>query len=74
MKTSIAKCLLAVGLLLIAIAPLTSARNLINNGDFETGTFAGWTTMPAPIGSDFGVGPVPPAHDTLGAFFGATGS
>jgi hypothetical protein len=73
MKTSIAKCLLAVGLLLVATAPLTSARNLIINGDFETGTFAGWTTMPAPIGSDFGVGPVPPAHDTLGAFFGATG-
>ena len=73
MKTSIAKCLLAVGLLLVATAPLTSAGNLIINGDFETGTFAGWTTMPAPIGSDFGVGPVPPAHDTLGAFFGATG-
>jgi hypothetical protein len=41
------------------------------NGDFETGTFAGWTTTPAPVGSDFFVGPVPPAHDTLGAVFGA---
>jgi len=73
MKTSMAKCLLAVGLLLDATVPLTSARSLVINGDFETGTFAGWTTMPAPIGSDFGVGPVPLAHDTLGAFFGATG-
>ena len=73
MKSSLANCLLAVGLLLVAAAPLTSAGNLIINGDFETGTFAGWTTIPAPIGSDFGVGPVPPAHDTLGAFFGATG-
>jgi hypothetical protein len=63
---------LAIGVLLIATAPRTSA-NLIVNGDFETGTFAGWTTTPAPIGSDFGVGPVPPAHDTLGAFFGAFG-
>jgi hypothetical protein len=68
MKTSIANCLLAVGLLLVAAAPLTSAGNLIINGDFETGTFAGWTTIRAPIGSDLGVGPVPPAHDTLGAF------
>jgi len=41
MKTSMAKCLLAVGLLLVATAPLTSAGNLIINGDFETGTFAG---------------------------------
>jgi hypothetical protein len=72
MKTSIGSCFLAVGLLLLATAGPTSA-NLIVNGDFETGTFAGWTTTPAPIGSNFGVGPVPPAHDTLGAFFGATG-
>ena len=63
----------AIGLLLLATAPRTSA-NLIVNGDFETGTFAGWTTTPAPVGSDFGVGPVPPAHDTLGAFFSANGS
>src|SRR6266496_4393477 len=64
---------LAIGLLFIATAGPTSA-NLIVNGDFETGTFAGWTTTPAPIGSNFGVGPVPPAHDTLGAFCGATGA
>ncbi len=63
---------LAIGVLLIATA-WPSFANLIVNGDFETGTFAGWTTTPAPIGSNFGVGPVPPAHDTLGAFFGATG-
>jgi hypothetical protein len=63
---------LAIGLLVIATARPTSA-NLIVNGDFETGTFAGWTTTPAATGSNFGVGPVPPAHDTLGAFFHATG-
>ena len=54
---------LAIGLLFIATAGPTSA-NLIVNGDFETGTFAGWTTTPAPVGSNFGVGPLPPAHDT----------
>jgi hypothetical protein len=72
MKISIHTCVVAIGLLLLATTSPTSA-NLIVNGDFETGTFAGWTTTPAPIGSFFGVGPVPPAHDTLGAFFAATG-
>jgi len=72
MKTSISSCFLAIGLLLLATTGPTSA-NLIVNGDFETGTFAGWTTTPAPVGSFFGVGPVPPPHDTLGAFFAATG-
>lgn len=71
MKTSIHSCFVAIGLL-FANAGQTSA-NLIVNGDFETGTFAGWNTTPAPVGSFFGVGPVPPAHDTLGAFFAATG-
>jgi hypothetical protein len=61
MKTSIGRCLPAIGLLLVATARPTCA-NLIVNGDFETGTFAGWTATPAPVGSDFGVGPVPPAH------------
>lgn len=70
MKTSIRRCFLAMGILLVATARPAFA-NLIVNGDFETGTFAGWTTTPAPVGSDFGVGPVPPPHDTLGAFFGA---
>ena len=72
MKTSIGSCFLAIGLLFLTTTGQTSA-NLIVNGDFETGTFAGWTTTPAPVGSFFGVGSVPPAHDTLGAFFAATG-
>src|SRR4029077_13233984 len=71
MKTSIGSCFLAIVLVVLAAAGPTSA-NLIVNGDFETRTFAGWTTTPAPVGSFFGVGPVPPAHDTLGAFFAAT--
>ena len=72
MKTSTGSCLLVIGLLFLTTA-VPSSANLIVNGDFETGTFAGWTTTPAPVGSFFGVGPVPPAHDTLGAFFAATG-
>jgi hypothetical protein len=73
MKTSTATFFLAIGVLVIATARPTSA-NLIVNGDFQTGTFAGWTTTPAATGSDFGVTTLPPAHDTLGAFFHATGS
>ena len=55
-----------IGVLLIATGRPTSA-NLIVNGDFETGTFAGWTTTPAATGSDFGVGPVPPPPMILSA-------
>jgi hypothetical protein len=72
MKTSSFSCFVAIGLLFLITAGQTPA-NLIVNGDFETGTFAGWTTTPAPVGSDFGVGAVPPAHDTLGAIFSANG-
>jgi hypothetical protein len=72
MKTSAFSCFVAIGLLFLVTAGQTSA-NLIVNGDFETGTFAGWTTTPAPVGSDLSVGPVPPAHDTLGAIFSANG-
>jgi hypothetical protein len=64
---------LAIGVLLIA-TPRTASANLIVNGDFETGDFTGWTTTPAGTGSNFGVTTLPPAHDTLGAFFSATGS
>jgi hypothetical protein len=57
------KCLatffLPIGVLLLATARPASA-NLIVNGDFETGTFAGWTTTPALSGSNFGVTSVPP--------------
>ena len=62
---------LAIGVLLIA-TPGTASANLVVNGDFETGDFTGWTTTPAATGSNFGVTTLPPAHDTLGAFFGAT--
>ena len=50
------------------------AGNLVTNCGFETGDFTGWTTTPAATGSNFGVTTLPPAHDTLGAFFSATGS
>ncbi len=69
----IATFVLSIGVLLIA-TPRTASANLIVNGDFETGDFTGWTTTPAATGSDFGVTMVPPAHDTLGAFFSANGS
>jgi hypothetical protein len=40
MKTSIGGCFFAIGLLFLTTTGQTSA-NLIVNGDFETGTFAG---------------------------------
>ena len=62
-----------IGVLLIATTRFASA-NLITNGDFETGNFAGWTVTPAPSGSlifvDHGLGP----DTTFGAFFGAVGT
>ena len=69
----IATFVFSIGVLLIA-TPRTASANLIVNGDFETGDFTGWTTTPAATGSDFGVTTLPPAHDTLGAFFSADGS
>ena len=66
---------LAICILFLASASAGFASaNLLTNGDFETGTFAGWTTTPAATGSNFGVSALPPAHDTLGAFFSASGS
>lgn len=72
-KRYLATFFLPIGVLLIATAQPASA-NLIVNGDFQTGTLAGWTTTPAATGSDFGVSSVPPPHDTLGAFFSANGT
>jgi hypothetical protein len=74
MKTSMVRVFLTLGVILIAMAGPTFAQ-LIVNGDFETGTLAGWTTTPAATGSNFGVTTLPPSPDgTLGAFFSATGS
>jgi hypothetical protein len=73
MKRYLATFFFPIGALLIATAGPTSA-NLIVNGDFETGDFTGWTTTPAATGSNFGVTTLPPAHDTLGAFFSADSS
>ena len=70
----IATFVLSIGLLLVATAPLTSAQNLIINGDFETGDFTGWTVTLAPSGSNIFVDHGPFPDTTLGAFFGATGS
>jgi hypothetical protein len=63
---------LAIGALLIATARSVSA-NLIVNGDFQAGNLSGWDTTPAATGSNFGVAGIPPAHDTLGAYFAANG-
>jgi hypothetical protein len=62
---------------LLGLGITQSARaNLIINGDFETGTFSGWTVMPAPTGSDIFVGTTfgDPPDNTQVALFGATGT
>jgi hypothetical protein len=63
---------LTFAILLVGTAPLASA-NLINNCDFQTGDFTGWTTTLAASGSNLSVASVPAPHDTLGVRFGATG-
>src|SRR4051812_10644335 len=51
-----------------------AAVNLVTNGDFQTGNFSGWTVTNAATGSNIAVRAIPPAHDTLGAAFGALGA
>jgi hypothetical protein len=73
MKTStIARCI-AIGVVLVVPFRFASA-NLIINGDFETGTFSGWTVTHAPSGSLIFVDHGPGPDTTFGAFFGATGN
>jgi PEP-CTERM motif. len=75
-STKVAKfacSLLTVIILLVGSGRLATAANLITNGDFETGNFAGWTVTPAATGSNLLVAPNPFGPDfTQGAFFGAT--
>ena len=74
MRTSITNKLLALYAILLTATGAFAATNLITNGDFETGDLTGWTPTFAASGSDLSVGAIPPAHDTLGAKFSATGS
>jgi hypothetical protein len=60
--------------ILLSTAHRGTAANLVTNGDFETGNLSGWTVTNAASGSNIAVRPIPPAHDTLGAAFGATGA
>ncbi len=48
-----------------------TANNLVVNCGFETGSFSGWTTIPASSGSDFFVEPYYPHSGTYSAWFGA---
>ena len=61
---------------LLGLGVTQSARaNLINNGDFETGNFNGWTVIPAPPSeTDLSVVPGPGPDTTNMARFGATGT
>ncbi len=57
----------------LAVTDDASAQNLISNGSFESNSFSNWTTVPAPVGSNFGVNGIHHGGD-YGAFFaGAVG-
>lgn len=60
--------LLAVGLLCVTAGQ--ARANIIVNGGFETGDFTGWTTIPAPSGSLYGVDGNPHTGNNA-AYFGA---
>lgn len=75
MKNPYTSLFLSICTILLFLTPNRSAAaNLVTNGDFETGDFTGWTVTPAATGSNIAVRAIPPAHDTLGAAFGATGT
>src|ERR1041385_1551893 len=60
--------------MLLMFAGTASSTERIINGGFETGDFTGWTTTPAPVGSNFGVSNVAAHTGNFGAYFGATGT
>jgi YVTN family beta-propeller protein len=68
------KCIATFVIFLLLVGTARSANNLITNGDFEAGNFAGWTVTPAPSGSDIFVDHGPGPDTTFGAYFGAIGA
>lgn len=50
------KCLLLAAALLAIAVPAAASTNLIANGDFETGTLAGWTLADSGSGSWYVIG------------------
>lgn len=64
------RALIACLALIVACAP-AAAANLVVNGGFETGSFTGWSTQAAPVGSYYSV--VAGGYEgTYSARFGAT--
>jgi len=69
MRTILRVVLVFVSTLPVATRTVVAAPILVNGG-FETGNFAGWTAMPGPGISFFGVNDADPHTGTYAAYFG----
>jgi hypothetical protein len=73
MKKSMLKAFIVLALCAVICLPGMAMANLVVNGGFETGNMNGWTTIPAPNSSAFGIWTGAAHSGVYGCYFGAYG-